>query len=215
MKTAELPNQTGRGDTLTNGASEVIEHDQPYRFAVTIRGDADILFHRWNCESVDAKAKAAKGSTAKKSDNVESYVWRNEQNEICIPGEYMRATLVNAAKFQQDPRSPRKSAMDLVKAGLIALTPLASLGTEKWDYLHACRVTIQRNGITRTRPAMRAGWKAEFIFAVTLPQYLDESFMIKLLKDAGMLIGIADFRPSYGRFSVINFEILDGCDSVR
>lgn len=215
MNTKTMPRQTGRGDALTNGALGVIEHDEPYRFQVKIKGDADILFHRWNCEAVDSKAKAAKGSAAKKSDDIESYVWRNDDDQICIPGEYLRATLVAAAKFQQDPRSPRKSAMDLVKAGLITLTPLAPLGSDKWDYVHACRVQIQRNGITRMRPAFRAGWEAEFIFAVTLPQYLNESFMLRILKDAGMLIGIADFRPSYGRFSVIHFEVLNDCGSVR
>ena len=33
---------------------------------VRIVGVADLLFHRWNCEAVEAKGKAAKGSKAKK-----------------------------------------------------------------------------------------------------------------------------------------------------
>lgn len=41
---------------------------------VAIEGVADLLFHRWNCEAVDAKAKAAKNSAAKKTDDIESYV---------------------------------------------------------------------------------------------------------------------------------------------
>lgn len=201
--------QTGRGDSLTNGASETIEHSQPYRIAITIRGDSDILFHRWNCEAVEAKGKAAKGSKAKKTDNVESYVYRDDKDNICLPGEYLRQSIIHAAKYQQDPRSPRKSAMDLVKAGLISLTPLASFGTTKWDYDHAARVQVQRNGITRIRPALREGWKVTILLMVNLPEYLPSEFVNKLAVDAGRLIGVGDFRPSYGRFSVIKFDVLD------
>lgn len=147
----------GLGPEVSNGASELLALSIPYRVAVTIRGDADLLFHRWNCEAVEAKAKAAKGSAAKRTDDIESYVYRNESGELCLPGEYLRQSLVNAAKFRQDPRSPRKSAMDLVKAAVVSLTPLASLGVTTWDYEHRCRVQVQRNGVTRVRPALSAG----------------------------------------------------------
>lgn len=203
--------QTGRGDTLTNGGTNAISTQQPYRVAVTIRGDSDILFHRWNCEAVEAKGRAAKGSKAKKSDDVESYVYRDEKNNICLPGEYLRQSVIHAAKYQQDPRSPRKSAMDLVKAGVVSLTPLAPMngGVTKWDYDHAARVQVQRNGITRIRPALRQGWTCTVLLMVNLPEYLAVEFVQKLLVDAGRLIGVADFRPSYGRFSVTKFDVLD------
>jgi hypothetical protein len=96
--------------------------------------------------------------------------------------------------------------MDITKAGLVCLTQLADLGTAEWDYLDARRVTIQRNGINRSRPAMRAGWKAEFDLQVLLPEYLDRAFVAGLLNDAGRLIGLGDFRPTYGRFTVTKFE---------
>lgn len=200
--------QSGRGDTITNGAEATIEHSKPYRFEVTIKGDADILFHRWSCEGVESKSKAAKGSAAKKTDDLESYVWHNDDGELCLPGEYLRGSMVHAAKYCQDPRSPRKSAMDITKAGVVSLTTLASFGTAKWDYEHAARVMIQRNGITRIRPALKSGWEVTFQFLVVLPEYISESFVRKLIVDAGRLIGVADFRPSYGRFSVTHFEVL-------
>jgi hypothetical protein len=129
---------------------------------VAIQGSADLLFHRWNCEAVEAKSKAEKGSSAKKTDDLESYVYRNDGGELCIPGEYLRQALIHAAKFRQDPRSPRKSAMDLYKAGVVSLTNLATLGVSDWDYEDRRRVVIQRSGVTRVRPALRAGWSAEF-----------------------------------------------------
>lgn len=209
-KASETCNRAkARGPEVTNGANTSIDLTIPYRVEVAIRGDADLLFHRWNCEAVEAKAKAAKGSAAKKTDDVESYVYRNTERQLCIPGEYLRQAVITAAKFRQDPRSPRKSAMDLVKAAVVSLTPLASLGISEWDYEHRCRVQVQRSGVTRVRPAICAGWSATFQLLVNLPEYVPSTMLHGLLSDAGRLIGIADFRPTYGRFQITRFEILD------
>ena len=198
----------------TNSGADIISLEMPFRVAVTIQGEADLLFHRWGVESVIEKAKAKKGSAAKKSDDIESYIWRNEINELCLPGEYVRQSIIHAAKFSQDPRSPRKSAMDLTKAAVISLTPLAPIASAKgettteWDYLDTRRVVVGRAGINRTRPAMRAGWKANFIFMSNLPEYVGPSLLREVLDRAGKLIGVGDFRPSYGRFVVTQWEIL-------
>lgn len=192
----------------TNGGEFVIDMSQPYRAEVTIEGHADILFHRWNNEAVAEKAAAAKGSKGKKEDNVESYVWRNEEGFLCLPGEYLRGAIVHAAKFHQDPRSPRKSAMDLFKAGVVSLTDLASLGAKEWQYEDRRRVVVQRNGITRVRPAMRKGWKATIQLMITTPEYISPDFLQQVITKAGLLIGVGDFRPTYGRFGISNFEVL-------
>lgn len=195
------------GEVPTNGAIETLEASMPYVATVAIQGTADMLFHRWNCEAVEAKGKAAKGSKAKKTDDVESYVYRNDDGIICVPGEYLRGAIITAAKFRQDPRSPRKSAMDLYKAGIVSLTPLASLGKKDWDYLHQCRVTIQRNSVTRSRPAFKAGWEVEFQLMVNLPEYIRPTDLQDVLMNAGRLVGLADFRPTYGRFVVAQFDV--------
>lgn len=190
----------------TDGGNESIAHGEPYSVAVTVEGSADFLFHRWNNEAVEEKAKAAKNSKSKKTDNVESYVYRTETGELAIPGEYLRGAVIGAAKFRQDPRSPRKSAMDLFKAAIVVTTPLASLGTAEWDFLDKRRVLVQRQGITRVRPAMRAGWKVTFDLMVILPEYIDRMTLRETIESAGRLIGLGDFRPTFGRFGIINFE---------
>lgn len=193
---------------VTDGAAAQIEFLEPYQVEVHLTGASDMLFHRWNAESVDEKARAAKGSKAKKSDDIESYVWRDEKKILGIPGEYLRQSIISAAKFKQDPRSPRKSAMDLFKAGIISLTPLASLGVKEWDFLDRRRVMIQRQGINRERPGMREGWTAEFRLLINLPEYITASLLQEVLVNAGRFIGIGDFRPTYGRFHVTLFRIV-------
>lgn len=208
LKTARFdPREVLGGDVPTNGAAAVFEGQAPYTVEFTIQGVCPLLFHAWNCEAVEAKGGAAKGSKAKKTDDVESYVHRTTDGFLGIPGEYVRMGMVNAAKFKQDPRSPRKSAMDLFRAALVTQTEIASLGVKDWDYLDKRRVVVQRNGITRTRPAMLAGWRASFTMEVVLPEYVTPDLLHEVLALAGRIIGLADFRPSYGRFQVVEYTV--------
>lgn len=190
---------------VSDDANEEIAATEPYTVTVTVRGSSDLLFHRWSNEAVAEKAAAAKGSRAKKSDNLESYVYRCDNGNIGLPGEYLRQSIIYAAKFRQDPRSPRKSAFDLFKAGVVALTVLADLGVAEADYIDRRRVLIQRNAVTRERPAIREGWEATIDLMVLVPEYIDRTTLLEVIGNAGRLIGVGDFRPTYGRFAVTNF----------
>ncbi len=192
---------------VSNAGEPDIVAGMPYTASVTITGTAALLFHGWNNEAVAEKGAAAKGSAAKKSDNVVSYVYRDEDGFICLPGEYLRMAIVNGARYRQDPRSPRKSAMDMYKAGVVPLTELASLGSKEWDYLDRRRVMVQRNGVTRERPAFKSGWSATVDIQVLLPEYITPGNLLSVLNDAGRLIGVGDFRPTFGRFQVSNFSV--------
>jgi hypothetical protein len=193
---------------VSNDAAFVLETSSPYIAKVRVEGTSPLLFHRWSVDGIEAKAKAAKGSRAKKEDDIESYVYRDSNGFLAVPGEYFRMACIGAAKFKQDPRSPRKSAMDLFKAGIVALDELCSLGTKDWDYLDRRRVMVQRNGITRIRPAMNVGWVVEFTIMVNLPEYIESPMLNEVIQSAGRLIGVGDFRPTFGRFAVTNFEVL-------
>lgn len=204
----------GRSGTLetlapvSNDAEEEIGFSVPYVVSMTLEGTSALLFHRWSNESVAEKAKAAKGSKAKKTDDIQSYVWRTSTGDIGVPGEYLRQSVIYAAKFRQDPRSPRKSAMDLFKAGVVSMTDVASLGSKDWDYLDARRVQVQRSSVTRQRPAFNAGWKAEFELQVLTPEYIDPRMLHDVVTQAGRLIGVGDFRPTYGRFQIVRWELV-------
>lgn len=192
---------------VSNGAAEQLEFEQPYAVTVDVEGTAPFLFHRWSNESVEAKSKAAKGSKAKKSDDVESYVYRSDSGKLAIPGEYFRMAIINAAKFRQDPRSPRKSAMDLFKAGIAVLNEYCELDAETWDYLDRRRVKVQMSAITRERPAMRVGWAVRLSLQVLLPEYIPPQVLNETIQAAGRLIGVGDFRPTYGRYNVVGFKV--------
>lgn len=194
------------GESPSNGAESSILLSAPCTVNVCIQGTSDLLFHKWNCEAVEAKSLAKKGSAGKKTDDLETFVYRDEKGYLCLPGEYVRQAIIHAAKFKQDPRSSRKSAMDLYKAGIITLTNLSSLGIKNWDYEDKRRVVIQRSAISRIRPAIKSGWTAKFEFLINLPEYISKHDFIDVLSSAGRLIGLGDFRPTFGRFLVKSYD---------
>ena len=196
------------GESPTDGAALFISVQAPYRVEIELEGTCALLFHRWNNESVAAKARAKKGSEEKKVDDTESFMWKDERGFICVPGEYVRQSIIHASKYEQDPRSPRKSLMDLMKAALVSLTELASLGVKQPDFLDQRRVVIQRSAVTRSRPAMRPGWKTKFIMMINLPEYVPPQRLNQILQQAGKIIGIGDFRPSFGRYVVTKFQVI-------
>jgi hypothetical protein len=204
----------------TNDAANLIDLAAPYVATVTIEGTAPMLMHRYSVEAVEAKGKAAKNSAAKKADDVDSYVYRDRDGMVCVPGAYIIGSLIDprngAAKYRQDPRSPRKSALDLFRAGVVALGDLNPLlvdrngkhtPTDTWDYLDRRRVNVQRQAIARTRPAWFAGWRVQTQVQVLTPEYIDRALLLDVLTQAGRLVGIGDFRPTFGRFAVVGFDI--------
>lgn len=208
------------GPMPTNDAAALIAFQLPFTVEFTLQGVCPIIFHRWSNESVAEKAAAKKGSAAKKSDDVESYVYRDADQFICIPGSYVHASISSkregAGRYFQDPRSPRKSAADLYKAAAIPTTLLAPIKnadgkkTRHWDSLDERRMTVGQSAITRQRPCFNAGWMATFRFDITLPEYVNDQDFLAVLALAGRAVGLADSRPTYGRFQVVSFKVVTG-----
>ena len=185
---------------------------QPFSAKIRLQGTQDILFHRWNDEDVQAKAEAKKGSEEKKRDNPEAYIYRNEEGNICIPGRYIVRSVVEAGRNFQDSRSKRKMAKDLVQAAVMSdeiLSPILVKGkpAQQWEYDDRQRVCIMRSAITRTRPAFKKGWEVDFTLISLVPELVTPDFLRKLVDNAGLLIGLGDFRPTYGRFRVVHWDI--------
>lgn len=196
---------------VSNGAEFSVAMMAPYLVEVTLTGTVPLLFHSWNTESVEEKAAAPKNSKLKKTDDIESYVYRDPMGNLGIAGKCLLGAICDTGRFFQDPRSPRKSARDLCKAGVQVLSMVAPFEPtrKKWDYEDKQRVVIQRSAITRTRPAMKEGWICTFRLQVTVPEYISPTLLHDILNKAGMLTGLCDFRPTYGRFRVTKFNVLE------
>ena len=197
---------------LSNDAENQITKETPFWANVRLQGTQDILFHRWSSEDVAQKSEAKKGSNEKRTDNLEAYVYRNDKGFICIPGRYITRAITEAGRNFQDPRSKKKMAKDLVQAAVMCdelLSPILINGepVKTWEYEDRQRVCIMRSAITRTRPAFKKGWEVDFSLVSLVPDLVTPDFLRKLVDNAGLLIGLGDFRPTYGRFRVIRWEL--------
>ena len=209
----EYADPQGRAELgpVTNGAEAYLAMAEPWAVKVRLRGVAPMLMHRWNSESIEEKATGPRGSLQRKTDDVESYVWRDEAGYICLPGEYVRQSILGASKRISDPTNVRKRAVDLFKASIISTTELAPIlingkRCKEWEMIDRRRVRVQQAGITRSRPAFMTGWEAELGFVNLSPELISFDLFHNRLVSAGRLDGVADFRPSYGRFSVLHIE---------
>lgn len=140
-------------------------------------------------------------------------VYRCRDGTIGMPATNFKASMVARSRSVQDPRSPRKSAMDLFKSGILCvpanekIDPInASFGVKTWEFEDRRRAVIQRAAITRVRPALLEGWKLEYVVHVIAPEYISEELLQLVAQDAGRFCGLGDNRPDYGRFRVTTFE---------
>ena len=119
----------------------------------------------------------------------------------CIPGEVIEACLMEAAR----KRKKGKQA----QAGIIV--PDDSLieydgpqdPAEMWesgDFIHKVGVKVQRNKVMRTRPIFKK-W-ALSLEILYLDSLLNKSEVESFVEIAGQIIGIGDWRPKFGRFTV-------------
>lgn len=199
-------------ESLESKHKGIFSEEEPYAVDVSVVGVVPILFHRYDCEAVDQKSKAKKGSKEKKTDNVESYVYRDADGVICMPGINIKAGLCDAARRVQDPSSPRKSARDLFRAAIIVGPQLIQMRNHKgkpakeWDALDVRPVVVQRNRITRQRPMLQSGWSMKFEIEVIDPEYISEELLHEVVLRMVKYVGLGDFRPDFGRCRVDAFK---------
>lgn len=123
-----------------------------------------------------------------------------ESGKIILPADCIDATLLNAAKRYK--LGQRYKSGCYVKTNGVLRFDGDALPVEKlWERgQNALRVAVRVGTAKtmRTRP-MFEDWSTEFVV-----EYFDDSFdadqVRQVVKAAGELIGIGDWRPRYGRF---------------
>lgn len=213
MEKQKVDKGNGKGvliSGVTGKGAGLIAFEEPYMVEVKVQGIAPILSHRWDCDSVKIKDEAKKGSKAKKEDDIESYLYRTPEGYVAVSARWVIGALVNAARSLRDPRSPRKNGQDLVRA---AIHPPAGVEVypflpkrKSYDYLDRQMERVQRQGITRVRPAFLVGWEAAVQVECLCPELLDAPTLGQLFMLSGRVCGWGDKHPTYGRFMVTQYK---------
>ena len=118
-----------------------------------------------------------------------------------IPAHVLEGSLVNGAKKSKDGLKA-KSGMFVEKGAVLEYNgPRDREGLwNNEDFRFTIPVVINRMRIMRTRPIFNE-WAAKVIVNYDDSQ-VNESQILRWIQDAGLQVGLGDWRPRYGRFVV-------------
>lgn len=186
-----------------------VEFDRPYAVRFTIKGTRRILFDAWQPDMQEDAAEDRKGSKKHKEISPEDMVYRCDDGTIGLPSVTLHKAIQATAKMRKDPRSPRKSALELYKVATQPADEMLSFGVEMWDFVDVRRIVNQatRGSRNKHRPGLEVGWTITTSFEIALPEYIRPADFHDVLTDAGRFNGIGAYRPVFGRFAVTAFDI--------
>lgn len=119
----------------------------------------------------------------------------------CIPGEVLEAGFVQAAKKS---RRGQQAKAGVISDGFWNLEydgPRDIEGLWKDERFRlSVGVRVQQNRVIRTRPIFRE-WSAD-VSIDFLPDQLSRQEVVETARVMGRLIGLGDWRPKFGRFTV-------------
>lgn len=175
---------------------------------VEIKGTTPLLMNQYN---ITAELERQKGKRITKTydptDEADkaAYWGTGKKKELVIPSEIIYASILNASSFHKINRRSAKSIL----AGSIRIEPFEiSLGTDKYE-IDTRPVVIQRARVLKSRARLDK-WKASFQIVYNEKLIADPQIIRTVLEEAGMRIGIMDFRPQkggqYGCFEITKFE---------
>lgn len=117
----------------------------------------------------------------------------------CMPAEAVEAMLVEAAKKSRKGQSA-KAGLWVTENGVLEYEGPRDPHKlyELPQFTLTTGVRVQKNRINRTRPIFRE-W-ATTVEVTYLDEVLNASDIKECFKTAGVLIGLLDWRPKFGRF---------------
>lgn len=180
-----------------------------YQVNVRIAGvEPGLLMHRFP-ESTQAgllnPIKLAGKKKLAPEEEAEFGAYRLENGQLCQPAEHLYAALVKAAGDFQIHGRGKKTYRDFIKGGLVIEPELIPHEVQEYR-VDARPARVQRARIMRHRPWLPQ-WALSFRLLVLESDLLPLEVLNAILVKAGQAVGIGDYRPRFGRFTVTKFEV--------
>lgn len=188
-----------------------------------IKGIVPILQHKFSLAVLDELGKGSTRNTGSKDYSLEwlETMYEN-QGYLYQPATHIEGALVRAATSFRIKGKAGKTWKDPIKAycyvlpneiplsfnGVVLKAPDKSLLYNPTEALSVSVMRAKVNGsaVPRMRLMICTGWVLDFQIEVhdeqVRPEVLEE-----ILKEAGRAVGVGDYRPRYGRFEIIKFEV--------
>ena len=174
---------------------------------VELTGETPLLMH--NIAGADLGNKTRKSlKTYDHNEEAEKsayYMKENGKKTLCVPARCLYGCIRTASGYFK----VKGRSMKPVIAGSVRIEPEnISLETNKYE-VDIQSVVIQRSRILRARPKLKT-WKLKFKLIYNEEYIGDPNILKSILEEAGVKVGLLDFRPAtggqYGIFSVTKFK---------
>lgn len=166
---------------------------------VKVQGKAPLLMNKF---MIDKTASSRGKKVYVPEEEAEKKTYRTEAGELFLPSTHFKASMVKASvDFKM---SGKKTYKDFVKAGIFIEPTEIILDQQEYE-IHEEPVVISRARVMSWRPKFKE-WSCEFKIEI-VDEMLNPSVIKEILETAGKYKGVGDYRPEYGRFEVIEFEV--------
>ncbi len=197
-----------------------------YHVSVTIEGTAPLLQHAFPATTLAGLMEGSKRKTGASDYSMEwlDTMYATRDGVLYQPATHIEGAMVKAATSFKVKGGKGKTYKDAMRAYCL-VTPQEVLHIRNGAYVEApdetlllsptdtlsvnvMRVVVQRAAVARARLQIAAGWQLQFCIEVTDEQ-MRPDVVQEILTEAGRAVGIGDFRPKYGRFTVQSFQVIN------
>lgn len=164
-------------------------------------------------------AKFSEGDLSQKKVNknlspeemAEKYAYRNENDELYIPGICIFSAIIEGGKFSKRGKSRVTTLKSsLIPAGVTLLEKECLLGTKTYEIDKRSTVVPATGGRIMTYRPVFENWEVSFTLEVDEEEF-SAAEVKTFVKDTGIKCGILAFRPSrkgwFGKFEIVEWNI--------
>ena len=174
------------------------------KYFVRIKGVKPLLMHAPN--GLNDNPQRRRGEHPSPEVEAEAALYKDPQGNIIMPSLNVKAMLRDAGRNYKI--SGRRTTFGAaIKAGIDIEPFYIPLKHNGWK-VDIRPVVVQRSRILRARPRFDE-WELEFYIINKDPQILLRDTMRRIVEDAGKWIGLGDYRPEFGLFSVEEFKVVE------
>lgn len=189
---------------------------------VTLRGETPLLMNRFHEEAQQkvegGRAMAVNGDRGTPREQATPKVYSDPKGRPVIPGPNFFSCLVEAGKYHKvGKKQVTTGRSSLIPAGL-SVSEIEShvLGEDgkpaAWEVDSRPIVNPATKGRRLTHRPRFDDWGVTFTLDVDVAMF-DPKFIRQLVDDAGMRVGLGDFRPDrkgpFGKFKVSQWDVVD------
>ena len=187
---------------------------------VTIDGESPLLMNRFTEKAQESAGKGtsivAVGDQGSPREQAEPKLYTNKQGQIVFPGPNFFSCLIEAGKFHKLGKSKITTARSsLIPAGLLVMEVDSLIKTKAdppWEVDSRPIVNPSTKGRRICHRPRMDSWGVTFTLDVDVSMF-DPKFVRQLVDDAGVRVGLGDFRPDrkgpFGRFKVTKWEVTE------